>query len=136
MLEIRYCKACGHTPISKEVERQLIKLSGILVGSVGCSVALPNLFEIVDAVSAAHGRSLSVATALKMCLPDKTIISYAGDGDCCFVKNGFSNSASLETSSPVLGSRTVAGVQRSSYLVSFMVWLLNLRRSVWCDTVW
>jgi len=88
MKEIRYCKACGHTPISKEVERQLIAVSGILCGSVGCSVALPNLFEIVDAVSAAHGRALSVATALKMALPNKTIIAYQGDGDCCTIGAG------------------------------------------------
>ena len=88
MQDHRYCPGCGHIQISKEVERQLIERAGVFVGSVGCSVALPNLFDIVDAVSAAHGRALSVATALKMALPDKTIIAYQGDGDCCTIGAG------------------------------------------------
>ncbi len=88
MLPHRYCKACGHSLISKEVEKQLIEKEGILVGSVGCSVALPDLFKVIDAVSAAHGRALSVATALKKGLPDKKILAYSGDGDCCTIGIG------------------------------------------------
>jgi len=85
MLKHRYCPGCGHIQISKEVERQLIENHAILVGSVGCSVALPDLFEVVDAVSCAHGRALSTATALKMALPDIKIVTYQGDGDCCTI---------------------------------------------------
>lgn len=88
MLQHRYCPGCGHIQISKEVERQLIENKGILVGSVGCSVALPDLFEVVDAVSAAHGRALSVATALRKVLPEIPLIVYAGDGDCCTIGIG------------------------------------------------
>ncbi len=88
MLPHRYCPGCGHIQISKETEKQLIEKEGILVGSVGCSVALPDLFEVIDAVSAAHGRALSVATALKKCLPDKKILAYSGDGDCCTIGVG------------------------------------------------
>ncbi len=88
MLKHRYCPGCGHIQISKEVERQLIEVRGIPVVGVGCSVALPDLFESVDAVSAAHGRALSVATALKKCLPETKIISYQGDGDCCTIGAG------------------------------------------------
>jgi len=83
-----YCKGCGHLPISKIVEKELIEREGILIGSVGCSVFLPDVFEIVDAISAAHGRALSVATAVKMCLPDKIIVTYQGDGDCCTIGIG------------------------------------------------
>jgi len=88
MLVHRYCPGCGHINISKEVEKQLIEKQGILIGSVGCSVALPELFEVVDAVSSAHGRALSVATALRRCLPDTLLITYQGDGDCCTIGIG------------------------------------------------
>ena len=83
-----YCPGCGHLPISKIVEKELIEREGILIGSVGCSVFLPDVFEVVDAVSSAHGRALSVGTAVKMCLPDKPVLCYQGDGDCCTIGIG------------------------------------------------
>lgn len=84
----RYCPGCGHIAISKAVESVLIERKGILVCGVGCSVALPDIFEVVDAVSAAHGRVLSVATGLRRVLPNIPIVSYAGDGDCCTIGIG------------------------------------------------
>lgn len=83
-----FCPGCGHIPIAKATEKELTERSGILIGTVGCSVALPNLFETVDAISAAHGRGLSVATALRMCFPDTPLVVYAGDGDCCTIGAG------------------------------------------------
>lgn len=83
-----YCTGCGHVPISKIVEKELIEREGILIGSVGCSVFLPDVFEVIDAISSAHGRALSVGTAVKMCLPDKPVLVYAGDGDCCTIGVG------------------------------------------------
>jgi 2-oxoglutarate ferredoxin oxidoreductase subunit beta len=88
MLPHRFCPGCGHIQISRIVEKELIERDAILVGSVGCSVALPNLFEVIDTVSAAHGRALSVATAVKMAVPDKKVLVYAGDGDCCTIGAG------------------------------------------------
>jgi len=88
MLKHRYCPGCGHINISKEVERQLIERKGILICGVGCSVALPDIFEEIDAVSAAHGRALSVATGLRRVLPDTTLVTYQGDGDCCTIGIG------------------------------------------------
>lgn len=52
----------------------------ILVGPVGCSEQIINYLN-VDAVSGPHGRALSLATAVKRCLPDKIVITYQGDGD-------------------------------------------------------
>jgi len=83
-----FCPGCGHVPIAKAVEKELIERAGILIGSVGCSVALPDQFEVVDAVSSAHGRALSVGTAVKMSLPNKAVLVYAGDGDCCTIGIG------------------------------------------------
>jgi len=83
-----FCPGCGHVPIAKAVEKELIERMGILIGSVGCSVALPDQFEVVDAVSSPHGRALSVGTAVKMSLPDKAVLVYAGDGDCCTIGIG------------------------------------------------
>ncbi len=88
MLPHKFCPGCGHITIAKTVEKELIERKGILIGSVGCSVGLPDLFEVVDAISSAHGRALSVATAAKMCLHDSPILVYAGDGDCCTIGAG------------------------------------------------
>ena len=88
MLKHRFCPGCGHIQISKEVEKQLIERQGIPIVGVGCSVALPDIFEKIDAVSAAHGRALSVATAVKMALPEIPILTYQGDGDCCTIGAG------------------------------------------------
>lgn len=88
MLSHKFCGGCGHILIAKAVEEELIKRSGILVGSVGCSVALPDLMEKIDAVSSPHGRALSVATGLRRVLPNTPIVSYAGDGDCTTIGIG------------------------------------------------
>lgn len=88
MLPHKFCAGCGHIPISKIVEKELIERRAIFTGSVGCSVALPDLYEVIDAVSSAHGRALSVATALHRVLPDIPILTYQGDGDACTIGIG------------------------------------------------
>lgn len=82
MKQITFCKACGHIPVSRIVEKFMQIHNGIFCGSVGCSVSLPSDLENVDTVSCAHGRALAVATGIRRAVgPDKLILTYQGDGD-------------------------------------------------------
>jgi 2-oxoglutarate ferredoxin oxidoreductase subunit beta len=79
-----YCPGCTHGVAHRLVGEALDELGlrerTILVASVGCSVFSYNYFE-VDACEAAHGRAPAVATGLKRLQPDRTVITYQGDGD-------------------------------------------------------
>ncbi len=79
-----YCPGCGHGIIHKLLAQCIdelgIRESTILVAPVGCSVLAYNYLR-VDGCEAAHGRAPAVATGIKRVLPDRTVISYQGDGD-------------------------------------------------------
>lgn len=47
---------------------------------VGCAVFIPNYF-VYDSIHCAHGRAPATATGVKRTHPDKTVITYQGDGD-------------------------------------------------------
>ena len=79
-----YCPGCGHGIIHKLLAQGIdelgIRESTILVAPVGCSVLAYNYLR-VDGCEAAHGRAPAVATGIKRVHPDRTVISYQGDGD-------------------------------------------------------
>jgi 2-oxoglutarate ferredoxin oxidoreductase subunit beta len=79
-----YCPGCGHGIIHKLLAQCIDELgiqdSTILVAPVGCSVLAYNYLK-VDGCEAAHGRAPAVATGIKRVHPDRTVISYQGDGD-------------------------------------------------------
>jgi 2-oxoglutarate/2-oxoacid ferredoxin oxidoreductase subunit beta len=82
--ETHYCPGCTHGIAHRLVAEVLDELGlrekTILVAPVGCSVFAFNYFE-VDGCVAAHGRAPAMATGLKRVQPDKTVITYQGDGD-------------------------------------------------------
>ena len=86
-----YCAGCGHGIIHKLLAEALEELDllqdSILIAPVGCSVLAYNYIDI-DGLEAAHGRAPAVATGLKRALPDKTVISYQGDGDLLAIGAG------------------------------------------------
>jgi 2-oxoglutarate ferredoxin oxidoreductase subunit beta len=79
-----YCPGCAHgiaTKLVAEVIDELgIEGDVIAVGSVGCSVFLPDFYNF-DTVGAAHGRAPAVATAVKRLRPGNIVFTYQGDGD-------------------------------------------------------
>lgn len=79
-----YCPGCTHNVLTvmlgKIIEELGIRDKTILVSPVGCSERIINYLN-VDAISAPHGRALSVATGIKRSLPHMMVITYQGDGD-------------------------------------------------------
>ena len=79
-----YCAGCGHGIVHKLIcqiiDEMNIQDQVLLVAPVGCAVYAYNYID-VDTCEAAHGRAPAVATGMKRVHPDKTVISYQGDGD-------------------------------------------------------
>jgi len=82
--QTHYCPGCGHGVAHKLIAETLADLglqeNTIFVSPVGCSVFAYYYFDVGN-VQVAHGRAPAAATALKRACPDKTVISYQGDGD-------------------------------------------------------
>jgi 2-oxoisovalerate ferredoxin oxidoreductase beta subunit len=82
--QTHYCPGCGHGQVHKMLARAIDELGiqdrTILIGPVGCSVFTYNYFDVGN-ISAAHGRTPAVATAVRRSRPDSIVIGYQGDGD-------------------------------------------------------
>ncbi len=82
--QTHYCPGCGHGVAHKLIAEALQDLGvqdrTIFVSPVGCSVFAYYYFDVGN-VQVAHGRAPAAATALKRACPDRTVISYQGDGD-------------------------------------------------------
>ena len=79
-----YCAGCGHGIVHKLITEAIVELGmqdeTIILNPVGCSVFGYYYWDAGN-ISAAHGRSPSVATGLARTLNNKSIICYQGDGD-------------------------------------------------------
>lgn len=79
-----YCSGCGHSIVhrllAEIIDEMELRENIIAVAPVGCSVIAYDFLNI-DFCEAAHGRAAAVATGIKRVHPDKTVISYQGDGD-------------------------------------------------------
>lgn len=79
-----YCPGCTHSIAHRLIAEVLDELGlreeTILVAPVGCAVFAYNYFE-VDGCEAAHGRAPAMATGIKRVYPEKTVLTYQGDGD-------------------------------------------------------
>lgn len=80
-----FCAGCGHGIVNRILAESLDELNlsddAIGVAAVGCTCWMIDTFGI-DWIQAPHGRAPATATGIKRCRPDKTVISYQGDGDC------------------------------------------------------
>lgn len=79
-----YCPGCSHGIVHRilaESIEEMGKLEDtVCVSPVGCAVLALDYFEF-DGIQAAHGRAPATATGIKRVHPDKTVITYQGDGD-------------------------------------------------------
>ena len=82
--QTHFCPGCGHgiahKMLASAIEQLGIQDRTILIGPVGCSVFTYHYFDVGN-VSAAHGRTPAVATAVKRSRPESIVIGYQGDGD-------------------------------------------------------
>ncbi|MGP8083859.1 MAG: 2-oxoacid:acceptor oxidoreductase family protein [Terracidiphilus sp.] len=82
--QTHFCPGCGHGQVHKMLARAIDELGiqdrTILIGPVGCGVFTYNYFDVGN-ISAAHGRTPAVATAVRRSRPESIVIGYQGDGD-------------------------------------------------------
>lgn len=79
-----YCPGCQHGVVHRILAECLDELKlrekTIAVSSIGCSAFFYDYLN-VDMVEAPHGRGPAAATGVKRARPDKTVLTYQGDGD-------------------------------------------------------
>ncbi|MBI5120743.1 MAG: hypothetical protein HZA67_07040 [Rhodospirillales bacterium] len=80
-----WCPGCGDFSVLAAItkacaELALVKENTAFVSGIGCSSRIP-AYTSVYGFHSVHGRSLAVATGLKMARPDLTVIVAGGDGD-------------------------------------------------------
>lgn len=83
-----WCPGCGHGIVARLCaelieEKQLRDRTCCVVG-IGCGGFHHHYMEI-DALEAAHGRSIPVATGYKLGLPENFVYTLQGDGDCASI---------------------------------------------------
>jgi len=84
-----WCPGCGNFSIQHTLKNVLadIEKEGqsldnvVLVSGIGCHAKIADYLNI-NSFYSIHGRTLPVATALKLANPDLTVICCSGDGDC------------------------------------------------------
>ncbi|MFA5331324.1 MAG: thiamine pyrophosphate-dependent enzyme [Methanoregula sp.] len=83
-----WCPGCGNFTIQHTLKNILSDLEKagtslddvVLVSGIGCHAKIADYFNI-NSVYTLHGRTLPVATGLKLANPKLTVICCAGDGD-------------------------------------------------------
>ena len=82
--KLHYCPGCGHGIVHRLVAECVDEIgetnNTVICAPVGCAVFIPNYF-VYDSIHCAHGRAPATATGIKRTHPDKTVITYQGDGD-------------------------------------------------------
>lgn len=86
-----YCPGCthgvAHRLLAEALDELGLREQTILVAPVGCAVFAYHYFNL-DGCEAAHGRAPAMATGLKRIAPDKTVVTYQGDGDLASIGAG------------------------------------------------
>lgn len=83
--DVKWCPGCGDYAILKQIQNTLPKLGirredTVFVSGIGCSGRLPYYMNTYG-LHTIHGRSLAVASGIKIANPDLHIWVITGDGD-------------------------------------------------------
>jgi 2-oxoglutarate ferredoxin oxidoreductase subunit beta len=84
-IDIAWCPGCGNHSIRRALlaalaELDLAKENVVLVSGIGQAAKMPQYID-TSFFNGLHGRGLPVATAIKACNPELTVIAVGGDGD-------------------------------------------------------
>ena len=84
-IDLAWCPGCGNFEILQALKRTLTELkikpeSLVVVSGIGQAAKTPQYFK-TNMFNGLHGRALPVATAIKACNPQLTVIADGGDGD-------------------------------------------------------
>jgi len=86
-LKLPFCPGCGIFTVMNTFLRAIHE-SGhknlskfVFCSGIGCSAWIPSPYFIADSIHTPHGRSIPVATGIKLLRPDLNVVVFGGDGD-------------------------------------------------------
>jgi len=86
-LRLPFCPGCGLFSLGDTFLKAVHELGhddlkGFCFASgIGCSSWIPSPYFLADSVHTLHGRSIPVATSIKLVRPDLNVVVFGGDGD-------------------------------------------------------
>ncbi len=86
-LKLPFCPGCGLYSLSDAFLRAVHDLGHrdlrgfCFVSGIGCASWIPSPYYLADSVHTLHGRSIPVATSIKMVRSELQVIVFGGDGD-------------------------------------------------------
>jgi len=82
-----FCAGCGIFTVMNSFLRAANELGHedlskfVFCSGIGCSAWIPSPHFIADSMHTPHGRSIPVATGIKLLRPDLNVVVFGGDGD-------------------------------------------------------
>jgi len=86
-LRLPFCPGCGLFSVGDAFLKAVHELGhedlrGFCFASgIGCSSWIPSPYFMADSIHTLHGRSIPVATSVKLVRPDLNVVVFGGDGD-------------------------------------------------------
>ncbi|MEM3730255.1 MAG: thiamine pyrophosphate-dependent enzyme [Candidatus Bathyarchaeia archaeon] len=86
-LKLPFCPGCGFFSLSNTFLRAVYELGHknlskfVFCSGIGCSSWIPSPYFLADSIHTLHGRSIPVATSIKLLRPDLNVVVFGGDGD-------------------------------------------------------
>lgn len=86
-LKLPFCQGCGLFSIGDSFLRAVHELGHndlsqfVFCSGIGCSSWIPSPYFLADSIHTLHGRSIPVATSIKLVRPNFNVIVFGGDGD-------------------------------------------------------
>jgi 2-oxoglutarate ferredoxin oxidoreductase subunit beta len=86
-IQMPFCAGCGIFSITSTFLKAVHELGHedlskfVFCSGIGCSAWIPSPHFIADSVHTLHGRSIPVATGIKLLRPDLNVVVFGGDGD-------------------------------------------------------
>lgn len=86
-LKLPFCAGCGLFTLMNAFLRATHELGYqdlskfVFCSGIGCSSWIPSPYFLADSVHTLHGRSIPVATGIKLLRPDINVVVFGGDGD-------------------------------------------------------
>ena len=86
-IPLPFCLGCGGLTVMSEFLRAVHELGHenlskfVFCSGIGCSSWIPSPHFMADSVHTLHGRSIPVATGIKLLRPDLNVVVFGGDGD-------------------------------------------------------
>lgn len=82
-----FCPGCGAYTVTNVFLKAVHELGHenlskfVFCSGIGCSAWIPSPHFMADSVHTLHGRSIPVATGIKLIRPDTNVVVFGGDGD-------------------------------------------------------